>query len=491
MFASHFRCTTDFDAKVHMWREKFHELKKRYKVLREAVSPEKKKKSHRRSKNNEGKTSSKSSGQNIVCDGSKTKTSHDDVDERKETAMVDNATKVTAQEKPYEVCYVADTEDVDMTRFTEDSKLHDVPKAAYTNTTSVDLIGVVDTKDTLKGVETSLDNIASKEVELTKKRSFSGNEASMRVKGTETEFIMNESTKLYPEEPTEPKLFPEEPIEPKLFPEEPTEPKLFPEEPTEPSWKSSSVILRGKHNSRVVYHDKITTADTKTIDHFFKPKPLKISRKITSRRSKRQKSEADLDSPEKKRSKETKPNSSKHQGIIDVDKSDYAEKQKINKTVSQANKVNEVSVEGQSGSLQASRNCIVKVDQLDANNKQNNGRDNRLESSKQLSTAVSKRKDVGKTTLKYPEPPRKATCITNDTTETISLVEVSETNRLSKTPVESTTRRHQFQSLVSSKPRPIPVDSEVTCWDVEEHVGLPSLASTPVIPMDNDHKHHR
>ena len=437
-----------------MWREKFHRLKKRYQVLREAVSPEKKRRSHK--KNIEAGTSSKTSSQNIVCDESKTKTSHDDVDERKENAMVGNITKVTAQGKSYKVCHVADTEDVDMTRFTEDSKLHDVPKAAYTKTTSIDLIDVVTTRDSSKEIESSPGNIVSKEVELTKNRSISGNQASSKQKSIEDLCPVNEITKSYAEEPTE------------------------------PSWKSSGVILRGKHNSRVVYHDKGTKGDTKTIHHFFKPKPVKIPRNITSRRSKRQKSEADLDSPEKKRSKETRPDLSKHQGIIDLAKPDCKEKK-----IRTASNTEDMSVDGQLEGLQALRNCIVKVDQLDAIAKQKNGRENHLERSKTSSTAASERNVFSNNATKRSEPLRKVTCFANDTTETISLVEESEKNRLSKTPVEPTTHKHQFQSLASSKPRTVSVDNEVTCWDVGEHVGLPSLASTPVIPFDNDHKNHR
>ena len=440
-----------------MWREKFHKLKKQYKVLREAVSPKKGNRSHRKIRNNEAGTSSKGSSQNIVCDESKTKTSCDDVDKRKENAMEDNVTKVAAQGKLHELCYVADTEDVDMTKFTEDSKLHDVPKAAYTKTTSVDLIDVVTTRDSFKGIESSLGNSVSKEVELTKNRSISENHASSKLKSAEDLCAVSEITKSYAEEPTE------------------------------PSWKSSGVVLRGKHNSRVVYHDKVTKGDTKTIPHFFKPKPVKLPRNITSRRSKRQKSEADLDSPEKKRSKEARPDLLKHKGIIDLANSDCKEKKKIRT----ASDIDDMSIDRQLKSLEALRNSIVKVDQLDAITKQNSGRGNHSGRSKTTSTAASERRVVSSNVLKQSEPIRKVTCFANDTTETISLAEESEINRLSKTPVESTTRRNQFQSLASSKSRPVSVDNEVTHWDVEEHVGLPSLASTPVMPFDNDHKNHR
>ena len=224
------------------------------------------------------------------------------------------------------------------------------------------------------------------------------------------------------------------------------------EEHTNPSWKSANrAPLRGKHSAKIKYLDNGRKLSTnKSIHEFFKPHSVSQICSITSRRSKRQIKDSSVELPRKKRQKEEKSGSESEietslklkESIIDVENSD-------------------VSRNDTKGSELEGGRELIETD----------GDETRYE-------AGSVKID------NYKSKIIQSLNIHGDTTETVS---IADTQDMIPMPVNSSQVFHDYE-----KERQNPGDRkasdgdlDVTCWGLDDKVGLPALASTPMVHMEN------
>lgn len=241
------------------------------------------------------------------------------------------------------------------------------------------------------------------------------------------------------------------------------------DEPLSPSWKSSSrVVLHGKHNVKVRYLDNSRKQSmNKSIDEFFKPRPVSKVQGITSRRAKRQIAESSVELPQKKKIKEGKTEPvidtgsllmiycDDRESMVDVENPDVGTQLLVQK----------------SDILREKESCKTNIAECDLKKriKLDNGKE-------EFRCSVAKSR-----------ADRQRFTVSGDTTETISIVDdIEDTNAVGVCPSTADKMLQKHRKRTSSHPKANYTDA--TYWGFDDRVGLPSLASTPMVHTENDAK---
>lgn len=253
--------------------------------------------------------------------------------------------------------------------------------------------------------------------------------------------------------------------------------------PTSPAWKSASRnLLRSKHNFKVRYLDSSMVASAnKSINEFFKPRAATRVRSITPRRLKRQMADSSVELPELKRTKEERTRSENDAEVTkenDHPRIDVVDEVRIGSTShTNCSKVKESILDCVNLDIVKKPITVDSAGERAHRKSIDSGKRGHFDEVDYDGHFIEIGKDILRHSCKR----------SGDDAETRSFRDSGERGplRSSKSSAGKGSGK-QVQYFASEKQDDADVD--VTCWGLDENVGLPSLASTPMVHKEDVRK---